>query len=150
LPTENDSNDDFEDSGIFDRKLVERLEEEIDAIFQKIRNEGIEGTWEAEIDEPNVKWWISMSRLGSDHALEPLDPLKPRRKRPMPERPFELPKNAIEEVREPLTDVFDEENTITVYMELPGEDKDNIQMKVKDDKLQVKTRRFQKTRVANR
>jgi HSP20 family molecular chaperone IbpA len=143
LSFENDFNDDFEEFGLFNDKFMKKLREEIDAIFNEVKSGKLRGTWETkEINEPGVKGWISMGRYRSDHAFEPIDPPKPQRRRPMPETPFELPKNASKEMREPLTDIFEEGNAITIYVELPGEEKEDIQVKAGESSVGIKARNF--------
>ena len=129
----------------FNSKFRKKIQEEIDTIFKEVKSGKLKGTWETkEINEPGMKGWIFMGSFGSDEALEPLDPLRPQRRRPMPERPFEVPKTALEEMREPLADVFEEENAIDVYVELPGEEKKDIKLKVKEDSVEVKAKSFYK------
>jgi HSP20 family protein len=43
----------------------------------------------------------------------------------------------IEEEREPITDVFDEKDEIKIYAEMPGVDKKNIQIDLKEDILDI-------------
>lgn len=134
-----------EDFELVSDRLRKKILGEIDAIFKEIKNGKLEGTWETkEIDEPGVKGWISMGSFGTVDSLEPLDPIRPRRKRPVPERPFELPKATSGETREPLTDVFEEANATTIYMELPGEEREDIRIKVTEDCVNVKSRNFHK------
>jgi len=45
---------------------------------------------------------------------------------------------SVEEVREPLTDVFDEEREIRIYAEMPGVDEKDIQLDLKDDILDIR------------
>jgi HSP20 family molecular chaperone IbpA len=135
----------FERFSIFDNEFRKKMKQEVDAIIKEINSGKLKGTWESkEINEPGMKGWIFTGSLGSDEALEPLDPLKPQRRRPMPEGPFELPKNTSEEKREPLTDVFEEEKVTKIYLELPGEEKKNIQLKVNQNDLEVKAKNFYK------
>ena len=44
----------------------------------------------------------------------------------------------VEEVREPLVDVFDEADKITIIAEIPGVEEKNIQIEVKDDIIELK------------
>lgn len=133
----------FENFGIFNNKSRKKIQEEIDAIFKEVNIGKLKGEWKTkEINEPGIKGWILMGRLGSDEALEPLDPLRPQKRRPMPERPFEIPKNTPEETREPLTDVFEDKKATKIYLELPGEEKEDIQLKVKEDSIEVKAEEF--------
>ena len=50
----------------------------------------------------------------------------------------------MKETSEPLTDVFDDENTIKIYMEVRGEDKKDIQLNVTAGKFEVKAKNFYK------
>jgi len=49
-------------------------------------------------------------------------------------------KRLVDEVREPLVDIFDEEDILLVIAELPGVGEDDIQVKVNDDRLKLSTR----------
>ncbi len=48
------------------------------------------------------------------------------------------------EAREPLVDVFEDEDKVTVIAELPGVDKDKIKVRIKDNKLIIKASNGQK------
>ncbi|AEM39350.1 Heat shock protein Hsp20 [Pyrolobus fumarii 1A] len=48
------------------------------------------------------------------------------------------------EEREPLVDVFEDEDKITVIAELPGVDKDKIKVRIKDNKLIIRASNGQK------
>jgi HSP20 family molecular chaperone IbpA len=135
----------FENFGMLNDKSRKKIQEEIDAIFKKLKSGKLKGKWETkEINQPGVKGWIFMGSFGSDEALEPLDPLRPQRRRPMPERPFEIPKATSEETREPLTDVLEEETVTKIYVELPGEEKEDIQLKINEGSIEVKAKNFSK------
>jgi HSP20 family protein len=45
---------------------------------------------------------------------------------------------SVEEVREPLTDIFDEEREIRIYAEMPGVGQADIQLDLKDDILDIR------------
>jgi len=62
----------------------------------------------------------------------------------MPKRPFKVPETALKEIREPLTDVFEEDKTVKIYIELPGEEKDDIQLNITEGKVEIKTKKFYK------
>ena len=47
----------------------------------------------------------------------------------------------IEEEREPITDVFDEKETIRVYAEMPGVGEEDIKISIKDDILEISAKR---------
>jgi len=142
-----DSNFDeiFENFGLFNGKSMKKIQEEIEAMLKEVDSGELKGTWKTkEINEPGMKGWIFMGSFGSDDALEPLDPLKPQKRRPIPERPFELQEKAPEEVREPLMDVFEEEKATKIYLELPGEEREDIQLKTKEGSIEVKAKNFYK------
>ena len=140
-----DFDDIFKSLGTFSNKSMKKIQEEIKAILKEVNDGRLKGTWKTkEIYEPGMKGWIFMGSFGSDDALEPLDPLKPQKRRPIPERPFELQKNSPEETREPLTDIFEEEKATKIYLELPGEEKEDIQLKAKEDSIEVKAKNFYK------
>jgi HSP20 family protein len=45
---------------------------------------------------------------------------------------------SVEEVREPLTDVFDEEHQVKIYAEMPGINQEDIHLDLKDDILDIR------------
>lgn len=142
-------NDDFDegfgDLDIFNSKFMKRFQTELNEILQGIKSGKIKGTWEIkQIDEPGVDGYVVQGRFGSDESVDPLEPLKPFRRRPMPERPFDVPTTTLEENHEPLIDIFEEENVIKIYVELPGEEKDNIHLNVTPSNLEIKAKNFHK------
>jgi len=141
--------DDFdgmiENLDALNRRLMREFQKEIDEIFKGIRSGKMKGTWETrEINEPQAKGYIIQGRFGFNESLEPIEPLKPPKRRPLPEIPFKLPRGEAEDIREPLTDVFDEDDATTIYVELPGEEKENIRLHLKEDSLEVKAKNFYK------
>ncbi|MFQ6095231.1 MAG: Hsp20/alpha crystallin family protein [Candidatus Bathyarchaeia archaeon] len=140
--------DEIEDFDIFDREFLKRIQRQLNEIEKAVKSGKIKGEWDVKrVDEPGVKGYVIQGRFWSDQPLGPFDPfepLEPWRRRPMPKRPFRVPKGAFEEIREPLTDVFEEDKTVKIYVELPGEEKDDIQLNVTKGKVEVKTKRFYK------
>ena len=129
-------------------KRIQRMMSEID---KATKNGDLKGKWEInQIDRPGVKGYSIQGHFGSDQPLEPLDPfnpfepLNPMRRRPGPQRPFEVPESALRETREPLTDIFEEEKAMKIYVEVPGEEKDDIQLNVTAGKVEVKAKNFYK------
>jgi HSP20 family molecular chaperone IbpA len=140
-----DFGDMFEDLDNLNRRLMKKFQKEIDEMFREITSGKIKGTWETrEINERQAKGFIVQGRFGFDESLEPLDPLKPPRRRPLPENPFELSKSEAKDTREPLTDIFNEEDATKIYVELPGEKKEDIQLHFREDGLEVKAKNFDK------
>ncbi len=135
----------FNELDIFNREFMK----EVENIEKAIRSGKLKGKWSFnKIDEPGVKGYIVYGRFESGNLLEPFEPLRPLD----PFRPFRRPlkpKNPFikaepEKVREPLTDIFEEDNAIKLYVELPGEEKDDIQLNIADGKVEVKAKRFYK------
>jgi HSP20 family molecular chaperone IbpA len=143
--------DELEGFDAFNSKFMKKIRKELDETIKAIRSGKLKGSWDTKrIDKPGVKGYIIQGRFWTDEpfeAIEPFDPLepfRPWRRRPMPQRPFKVPEDASKEVREPLTDVFEEDKAIKVYVELPGEEEKDIQLKFKEGKVEVKAKRFQK------
>ncbi len=135
----------------FSSNFVKRFRKMMSEIDEATTNGNLRGKWEIEkIDNPGVKGYIIQGQFGSDQPLEPFEPfspfepLNPMRRRPVPRRPFEVQESALKENREPLTDIFEEEKAIKIYMEVPGEEKDNIQLNVTAGKVEVKAKNFYK------
>jgi len=145
LSSDSDFDRIFGNFNLFTSRFMKRFHSEIDEIFKDVKNGKIKGTLETrEINEPGVKGYIIQGRFDSDEALEPIEPLKPLKRRPLPERPFELSEDALKETREPLTDIFEEEDATKIYIELPGEEKEDIHLKVTEDGIEVKAKNFYK------
>jgi HSP20 family protein len=146
MPFDSDFEDIFGDFDFFGSKVMKRFHKEIDEIFKEVKSGKLKGQWETqEIKEPGVNGFIIMGRFGTDKALEPFEPLRPPRRRPMPENPFELSEVVMKETREPLTDVFDEENATKIYVELPGEEEKDIHLDLARGRIEIKAENFHKT-----
>jgi HSP20 family molecular chaperone IbpA len=132
-------------SDFFDSKFLRRLQSHLERMMEDIRSGNLKGTWKVErLDEPGVKGFYIQGSFGSDEALEPLEPPRPRKRRPMPENPFDFRRQAENEIREPLTDIFDEGDALKVYFELPGVEKDNVRLKVENGSLEIRADHFHK------
>ena len=141
----------FKELETFSNKFVKDMEVEMENIEKAIRSGKLKGEWDfKKIDKPGVKGYIVYGHYVADQPLEPLEPLKPLgplrpfRKPPMPKRSFKIPSEELEEIREPLTDIFEEEKAIKLYVELPGEEKEDIQLNVANGKVEVKAKKFYK------
>jgi HSP20 family molecular chaperone IbpA len=133
----------FRDFGEIMKKM--RGFEEIE---KELKSGNLKGGWDVkQIDEPNIKGYIIKGRFGPGRPLEPFDPFKPNNpfeRRPMPQRSFRPSDIASTETREPLTDIFEEEKAVKIYIELPGEEKDDIQLNVTKGKVEIKAKNFYK------
>jgi len=137
----------FGDFG-FNGEFMKNIQQEFTEIEELIKTGKLKGQWDVQkIDEPTKKGYVIQGSFWSNQLdpSNPLDPLYPWERRPMPKRPFELPKTAMEEIREPLADVFEDDKTVKIYVELPGEEKEDIQLNVTEDKVEIKTKKFYKT-----
>jgi HSP20 family molecular chaperone IbpA len=145
LPLDKDFDEFLGISDFFDSKFLRRLQLQLDEMVEEVRSGKIKGTWEIkQLNEPGMKGYYIQGRFGTDESLEPLEPLKPIRRRPLPENPFEIPKSSEEETREPLTDVFEEDDATKIYVELPSEEEDNIHLNVNEDSVEIKAENFYK------
>jgi HSP20 family protein len=135
----------FSGFGAFDSRFLKKMRAQVDNILKQIKNGELEGTLEKrEIKDPNVDGFIIIGRFGSDKALEPFEPIKPLNRRPLPENPFELPKTSQKEIREPLTDIFEVDNATKIYIELPGEEKEDIKLNVVNNGIEIEAKNFYK------
>jgi HSP20 family protein len=121
-----DFDDIFRDSDSYFKKLSERMFKEMEEIEKAIKSGKLQGEWEVKpIEEPGVKGYVARGRF---QLGEPLT----------------FPKQAKDEVREPLTDVFDEQDHVKLYVELPGVEKNDIQLNVTEGRAEVKAKNFYK------
>jgi HSP20 family molecular chaperone IbpA len=101
---------------------------DIDAFFQEFAARGI-------------------PRVRGDQPFDPtrpLHPLNPWQRRPMPQRPFRVPAAAVQAIRDPAADVFAEDETVTVYVDLPGETSSDIQLNITNGVVEVKAKHYYK------
>ena len=128
-------------------ELVRRILE-LNEVEKGVRSGQLNGQVDVkQIDEPELKGYIIQRHFWSNQPLEPLDPIEPFdpwKRRPMPQRPFRSRKT-LNEAHEALTDVFEDDATVRVYVEVPGEVKDDIQLNVTENKVEVKARNLYKT-----
>ena len=117
-------------------------------IETELKSGKLKGGWNVkQIDEPNIKGYVIQGRFWSDQPFEPFKPLTPNdpfERRPMPQRSFKPSEIGSKETREPLTDVFKEEKAVKIYVELPGEEKDDIQLNVTKGIVEIKAKNFYK------
>jgi HSP20 family protein len=133
-----DYGDIFDDVDKFYQRFAKKMFKEMEEIEESIRSGKLEGDWDIKpIEEPGVKGFVARGRfqLGKPQTPQPLRPLKPLR----------LPAQITDEVREPLTDVFEDKDNVKLYVELPGVEKDEIQLNVTDGHAEIKAKKFYKT-----
>lgn len=99
----------------------------------KLKEAGGEVSKEGEIDLSNLKegmkgvFGVSIkTAVGGKPVVEPFGNVKKT-----PEGP------KVEEEREPITDVFDEDQEIRIYAEMPGVNQEDIKLDLKEDILDI-------------
>jgi HSP20 family protein len=133
-----DYRDIFDDMDKFYQRFTKKMFKEMEEIEEALRSGKLEGDWDIKpIEEPGVKGYVARGRfqLGNPQSPQPLKPLKT----------LKLPEQVSDEVREPLTDVFEDKDNVKLYVELPGAEKDDIQLNVTDGHAEVTTKKFYKT-----
>jgi len=142
--------DDFKDlfEGFDISRLVKKSQDELERMLARIRSGDFKGAWEIrQIDEPEIKGYMIRGQFGTEgplKPLEPIEPLKPSKRRSLPEKPLGLPRTALKEMREPLVDIFEEDNNVKVYAELPGVEKEEIELNFGNGYIDVRARNFHK------
>ena len=97
-----------------------------------------------QFDDPDIRGAIFQGYFQPDPPLTPFDPRTPSERRPMPKRPFSDSGNALNKRWEPLTDVFEDEKAVKIYLELPNEEKDDVTLNIIKGKVEVKAKTFYK------
>ena len=119
-------NEIFRDMELFQKRLMERMLREMEEIDKAVKSGKLEGGWNIKpIDRPGVKGYVARGRFWS-------------------RGPWRIPKQAMEEVREPLTDVFEDKESVKLYVELPGVEKDDVQLNITEGKAEIKAKKFYK------
>jgi len=121
---------DFGIGGLF--KGIEKLVD----LAAKLKESGGEIKEEGEIDLSHLKKGMKgvfgfsvKSAIGGKPIVEPFGNIKKTPKGPK-----------VDEEREPITDVFDEKEEIKVYAEMPGVNKEDIKLDLKEDILDISAR----------
>jgi HSP20 family protein len=129
--------DDFQD--IFDdvdkiyQRFAKRMFKEMEDIEEAIKSGKLAGEWNIKpIEEPGVKGYIAKGRF--ELGGKPVQP-----------KILTLPKDIPQEMREPLTDVFEDDDNVRLYIELPGVEKKDIKFNVSEGKAEIRAKNFHKT-----
>lgn len=125
-----DFEDLFDDVDKFHQRLAKKMFEEMRDIEEAVQKGKLEGEWDIKpIEEPGVKGYVARGRFQFGD-------------KPMP-KTLKLPKQITEaEVREPLTDVFEDNDNIKLYVELPNVEKTDIQLNVSGSRAEIKAKNF--------
>lgn len=113
--------------------LFKGIESLID-LATKLKESGGQINKESEIDLSHLKEGMKgvfgfsiKTAVGGEPVVESFGNIKPTPTGP-----------SVEEVREPLTDLFDEEHEIKILVEMPGISEKDIQLDLKDDILDIR------------
>lgn len=124
-----DFEDIFHDVDDFYKKLTKKMFKDMENIEEALRSGKLEGEWDIKpIEEPGVKGYVARGRFQLGDKSTP--------------KTLKLPEQIKDEVREPLTDVFQDKDNVKIYMELPGVEKDDIQFNVTDGHAEIKAKNF--------
>jgi len=116
----------FRDTDSYFKKLAQRMFREIGEIDEAIRSGKLKGEWDIKpIQKPGVKGYVAKGRFQLGE-------------------PLRLPKHAVDEVREPLVDIFEDKDNMKLYIELPGVEKEDIQLNATASQVEVKAKDFYK------
>lgn len=116
----------FRDMDSYFKKVTERMFKEIQELEKAVQTGRLQGRWYVKpIDKPGVKGYVARGwfQLGE---------------------PLQIPKYATEEVREPLVDVFDDKDEVKLYVELPGAEKEDVQLNIAEGQAEVRAKNFYK------
>ena len=114
--------DAFRDIDAFYRKITERMSREMEEIDKAIQSGRLQGEWDVRpIEKPGVRGYVAHGRFQLGE-------------------PLKVPKQELNETREPLTDVFEEEEHVKFYVELPGVEKGDIQLNITDAQAEIKAK----------
>jgi HSP20 family protein len=127
-----DYRDIFDDVDKMYQRFTKKMFKEMEDIEEAITSGKLEGEWDIKpIEEPDVKGFVAQGRFELGNKARP--------------KTLTLPKEASQEAREPLTDVFEDEESIKLYVELPGVEKGDIQLNVSQGQAEIKAKNFFKT-----
>jgi HSP20 family protein len=117
----------FRDIDAFYKKLTERMFKQMEEIDKAIRSGRLQGEWDVRpIEKPGVRGYVAQGRFQLGE-------------------PLRIPRQALDEAREPLTDIFEDKEHVKLYVELPGVDKDDIQLNVTATQAEIKAKNFYNT-----
>ena len=124
-----DFEDLFDDVDRFHQRLAKKMFEEMRDIEEAVQKGKLEGEWDIKpIEEPGVKGYVARGRF--QFGDKPLPKI------------LKVPRRITEEVREPLIDVFEDNDNIKLYVELPGVEKTDIQLNISRSRAEIKAKNF--------
>jgi HSP20 family protein len=114
--------DEIRNMEILMKKLMNEFFRDLPEIHEA-SSEDLPGKWYIKrIDCPDTKGYVAYGEFGGALQARP----------------------TLEEAREPLVDLVEEDDKTKIYIELPGAEKEDIQLNVMDGNVEVKTENFHK------
>jgi HSP20 family molecular chaperone IbpA len=145
------SSDKFRESDFFNSNLTAIIQRMMNEIMKATKNSALEGNWSFnQINGDGVHGYRVQDLFRQNQPWEPIDPFNPfkpsnpNRPRPGPRRPFDVKAEPMKEISEPLTDIFEDENSIKIYFEVCDSTKDDMQVNITTDKVEIKATNFYK------
>jgi HSP20 family molecular chaperone IbpA len=119
------------------RKMMKSFFSEYNNLEELIRKGELEGSWEFQpIEKPGVKGFILRGNFGTPSPFDKPNPL------PQPFNPVRPLRPPMEKPREPLYDLRNNIDNVTVYLELPGVEEDQIQITPSEGGLELEAGDF--------
>jgi len=113
----------FRDINSFYKRLMERMFREMQDFEKAVKGGHLKGDWAIKpINEPGVRGYVAKGQFQLDG------------------KPASFPRRVLEEKLEPLTDVFEDEEAVKIYIELPGVDKSDIHLDMTDGFAEIKAK----------
>jgi HSP20 family protein len=123
----------FDEIDSYFKKIIEKMFREMAEFDEAMKSGKMQGEWNIRpIERPGVKGYVAQRqfRFGSEPNESNM--------------PLTVPREELDEVREPLVDVFEDKDSVKLYIELPGVEKDDIQFSVNGGHAEVKAKSFYK------
>ena len=115
------------------KRIIERMFQEMAEFDKAVKSGKMQGEWDIRpIERPGVKGYVAQRQFWFGNNPNNSN------------KPLTIPKKGSEEVREPLVDVFEDKDAVKLYVELPGLEKDDIQLSIVDGHAEVKAKSFYK------
>ncbi len=112
----------------FRKNFMKDIFKEIQDFENSTGTDQLKGSWDVQpIRKPGVRGFVARGHWSTTNT------------------PFAVQQQPTEQAREPLTDIFDEEKNVKIYMELPGVDKSDIQLNLTENHAEVRAKNFSKT-----
>jgi len=128
----------FDDIDRYFKKIIEKMFKEMAEFDEAMKSGKMEGEWNIRpIESPGVKGYVAhrQFRFGGE----------PNESKPNESNvPLTMSKEELDDVREPLVDVFEDKDAVKLYVEMPGVEKNDIQLSVNGGYAEVKAKGFYK------